>query len=136
MDANMRELALSGFMSNRGRQNVASFLIHDLGLNWSCFQRKTQITFAPLCVFLAIDWRAGADYFESVLIDYDVCSNWGNWLAIAGLKGGRINRFNVYKQVIFVVLIKYISLFFTYIIHIISMPCELVVSSMLSVCLL
>ena len=50
-------------MSNRGRQNVASYLILDCG----------------------VDWRQGADYFESVLVDYDVCSNWGNWLSAAGL---------------------------------------------------
>ena len=50
VDANMRELAATGFMSNRGRQNVASYLVHDLGL----------------------DWRQGADWFESLLVDYDV----------------------------------------------------------------
>lgn len=55
VDANMRELAATGFMSNRGRQNVASYLVHDLGL----------------------DWRLGADWFEHTLIDYDVASNWG-----------------------------------------------------------
>lgn len=76
VDACMRELNATGFMSNRGRQNVASYLVHDLGL----------------------DWRMGAAYFESLLLDYDVCSNWGNWVAAAGLTGGRINRFNVYKQ--------------------------------------
>jgi len=76
VDANMRELAATGFMSNRGRQNVASFLALDLGL----------------------DWRAGADHFESFLVDYDVSSNWGNWVAAAGLTGGRVNKFNVTKQ--------------------------------------
>lgn len=34
----------------------------------------------------------GADHFESQLLDYDVCSNWGNWAAAAGLTGGRVNR--------------------------------------------
>lgn len=63
IDANMRELNNSGFMSNRGRQNVASFLVNDLGM----------------------DWRWGAMYFESMLIDYDVCSNWGNWMYVAGV---------------------------------------------------
>ena len=43
---------LTGFMSNRGRQNVASFLALDLG----------------------VDWRWGADWFESLLLDYDVAS--------------------------------------------------------------
>lgn len=76
VDANMRELSSTGFMSNRGRQNVASYLVHDLGL----------------------DWREGGDWFESLLIDMDVCSNWGNWHAIAGLSGGRLNRFNMVKQ--------------------------------------
>lgn len=76
IDANMREMLLTGFMSNRGRQNVASFLALDLKL----------------------DWRLGADHFESLLLDYDVCSNWGNWVSAAGLTGGRINRFNIIKQ--------------------------------------
>ena len=47
---------------------------------------------------LRIDWRWGAEYFESALIDSDVHSNWGNWNAMAGLCGGRINRFNIAKQ--------------------------------------
>ena len=63
IDANMRELAASGWMSNRGRQNVASYLVHDLGL----------------------DWRMGAYWFERMLIDYDPCSNWGNWQYVAGV---------------------------------------------------
>ncbi len=63
IDANMREIAHSGFMSNRGRQNVASFLINDLHVNW----------------------QMGAEYFESMLIDYDPCSNWCNWNYIAGV---------------------------------------------------
>eukprot|EP00877_Chromochloris_zofingiensis_P000317 jgi/Chrzof1/10286/Cz04g35200.t1 len=76
VDANMRELALTGWMSNRGRQNVASYLALDLG----------------------VDWRKGADWFEHCLLDYDVASNWGNWVAAAGLTGGRINHFNITKQ--------------------------------------
>lgn len=63
VDANMRELNATGWMSNRGRQNVASYLIHDLG----------------------IDWRWGAAYLESQLIDYDPASNYGNWMYIAGV---------------------------------------------------
>jgi deoxyribodipyrimidine photo-lyase len=31
-----------------------------------------------------MDWRLGAAYFESQLIDYDACSNWGNWAYLAG----------------------------------------------------
>merc|ERR1719215_2350503 len=76
VDANMRELAATGFMSDRGRQNVCSFLAIDM---------KT-------------DWTYGADYFESALLDHDVHSNWGNWCAGAGMTGGRINKFNIVKQ--------------------------------------
>lgn len=78
VDANMRELLLTGYMSNRGRQNVASFLVRDLGL----------------------DWRLGAEWFESQLLDYDVCSNWGNWNYVAGIGNDpRENRyFNVIAQ--------------------------------------
>ena len=78
IDANMRELKLTGYLSNRGRQNVASFLAKDL----------------------QVDWTWGAAYFESQLIDYDVCSNWGNWNYVAGVGNDpRENRyFNVYTQ--------------------------------------
>jgi len=78
IDANMRELATTGFMSNRGRQNVASFLVKDLKVNW----------------------QMGAEYFESMLIDYDPCSNWGNWNYIAGVGSDpRENRyFNILSQ--------------------------------------
>jgi len=62
VDANMRELAATGFMSNRGRQNVASFFTIDMNM----------------------DWRFGGDYFEETLLDYDVHSNWGNWCSAAG----------------------------------------------------
>ncbi len=78
VDANMKELRLTGFMSNRGRQIVASYLCNDL----------------------KVDWRYGAAYFEEQLIDYDVCSNWGNWAYIAGVGNDpRANRyFNIEKQ--------------------------------------
>ena len=79
IDANMKELNLTGFMSNRGRQNVASYF----------------------CNELSMDWRYGAAYFEEKLIDYDVCSNWGNWSYLAGVgndpRGKRV--FNLEKQV-------------------------------------
>ena len=71
IDAGMRELAATGFLSNRMRQIVASYLIYGL----EC------------------DWRAGAAWFESRLADYDVYNNQGNWLYIAGRgtdpRGGR-----------------------------------------------
>lgn len=77
VDANMRELNQTGFMSNRGRQNVASFLIKELGL----------------------DWRMGAAYFESMLIDYDVASNYGNWMYLAGVGNDPRDRyFNIISQ--------------------------------------
>ena len=63
VDAAMIELNSTGYMSNRSRQNVASFLVNDLKLNW----------------------QMGAEYFESQLIDYDPCSNYGNWNYIAGI---------------------------------------------------
>ena len=74
----MRELLTTGFMSNRGRQNVASFLTKNLGINW----------------------QMGAEWFESLLIDYDVCSNWGNWNYIAGVGNDArgFRYFNIPKQ--------------------------------------
>jgi deoxyribodipyrimidine photo-lyase len=63
VDAHMIELKKTGWMSNRGRQVVASYLA------------KT----------LRLDWRLGAAHFESLLVDYDVHSNWGNWAYVAGV---------------------------------------------------
>jgi len=78
INAFMIELKETGFMSNRGRQIAASYLIYEL----KC------------------DWRYGAAWFEEQLIDYDVCNNWGNWAYIAGVgndpRGGRL--FNIDKQ--------------------------------------
>lgn len=77
VDANMRELLQTGFMSNRGRQIVASFLTKNL----------------------KIDWRWGASWFESALIDYDVASNWGNWAYVSGVGNDPRNRyFNIVSQ--------------------------------------
>lgn len=74
VDANMRELNATGYLSNRGRQNVASFLANDL----------------------RIDWRRGAAYFETRLIDYDPGSNYGNWAYIAGVgNDSRDRRFDL-----------------------------------------
>lgn len=78
INANMLELKQTGFMSNRGRQNVASYFCNELNM----------------------DWRLGAAYFEEKIIDYDVCSNWGNWAYLAGVgndpRGHRY--FNIEKQ--------------------------------------
>jgi deoxyribodipyrimidine photo-lyase len=78
VNAFMRQLVTTGWMSNRGRQIVASCLVHEFG----------------------IDWRYGAAFFEHHLMDYDVASNYGNWQYLAGVgadpRGGR--RFNQDKQ--------------------------------------
>ena len=65
-------------MSNRGRQNVASFLTKNLYL----------------------DWRYGAEVFESLLIDHDPSLNYGNWQYVAGVGNDpRTDRkFNMIKQ--------------------------------------
>lgn len=77
VNANMIELQKTGWMSNRGRQNVASYF------------SKT----------LKLDWRIGAAYFESMLIDYDVHSNYGNWLYVSGVGNDpRDRKFNVKLQ--------------------------------------
>jgi deoxyribodipyrimidine photo-lyase len=79
IDASMRELYLTGYTSNRARQNVASFLAKHLG----------------------IDWRIGAEWYESMLADYDLSSNWGNWQYTAGVGNdprGEARVFNPVKQ--------------------------------------
>lgn len=62
VDACMRELNTTGYMHNRGRMTVASFLIK----------------------VLLIDWRWGEKYFAQQLTDYDIASNNGNWQGISG----------------------------------------------------
>jgi hypothetical protein len=138
VDANMRELAATGFMSNRGRQNVASYLALDLGIDWrqgempavrrlrgACASAKDFTRPTGTAAALGTDfvgclgsqpvrsaWQqsptlapssaslrpAGADHFESLLVDYEPTANWGNWVSAAGLTGGRLNRFNIVKQ--------------------------------------
>ncbi|MFC6440673.1 DASH family cryptochrome [Bowmanella sp. JS7-9] len=62
VDAGLLELRYTGYVSNRLRQNLASYFIHQLKL----------------------DWRLGARWFEQHLTDFDVASNYGNWAYIAG----------------------------------------------------
>ena len=62
VDAGMRELNLTGFMHNRVRMLVGSFL----------------------CKHLLIDWRWGEAYFAEKLHDYEQSSNVGNWQWVAG----------------------------------------------------
>ncbi|MBT8245156.1 MAG: DASH family cryptochrome [Winogradskyella sp.] len=77
VNANMIELKETGWMSNRGRQNVASYFAKELKL----------------------DWRIGAAYFESLLLDFDVHSNFGNWMYVAGVGNDpRDRKFNVDLQ--------------------------------------
>ncbi len=77
VNANMIELQKTGFMSNRGRQNVGSYFAKNL----------------------LLDWRIGAAYFESMLIDYDVHSNYGNWMYVSGVGNDpRDRKFNIKMQ--------------------------------------
>jgi len=62
VDAGMRELNQTGFMHNRVRMLVGSFL----------------------CKHLLIDWRWGEKYFAKKLLDYEMSSNVGNWQWVAG----------------------------------------------------
>lgn len=79
IDASQRELLHTGYTSNRARQNVASFLAKHL----------------------CIDWRYGAEWYEMLLVDYDVSSNWANWQYVAGVGNdprGEARIFNPVKQ--------------------------------------
>ena len=78
VNACMNELKETGYLSNRGRQIVASCFVNEL----------------------AMDWRYGAAYFEQALIDYDVASNWGNWQYLAGVGADTREKrhFNLEKQ--------------------------------------
>ena len=77
VNANMIELKSTGWMSNRGRQNVASYF------------SKT----------LELDWRIGAAYFEEQLLDYDAHSNYGNWMYVSGVGNDpRDRKFNTQLQ--------------------------------------
>lgn len=79
IDASQRELIHTGYTSNRARQNVASFLAKHLN----------------------IDWRYGAEYYEMLLVDYDVSSNWSNWQYVSGVGNdprGEARIFNPVKQ--------------------------------------
>lgn len=62
VDAAMRQLAREGFMHNRARMTVASFLTKDL----------------------YVDWRAGARHFWDLLSDGEIANNAGNWQWVAG----------------------------------------------------
>lgn len=78
INAFIKQLNTTGYVSNRGRQLLASYFVHQLNL----------------------DWRYGAAYFEEKLLDFDVANNWGNWQYLAGVgadpRGHR--QFNIVKQ--------------------------------------
>ncbi|RYP06012.1 hypothetical protein DL764_003429 [Monosporascus ibericus] len=79
IDASQRELVYTGYTPNRARQNVASFLAKHLN----------------------IDWRYGAEWYEMLLVDYDVNSNWANWQYMSGVGNdprGEARIFNPVKQ--------------------------------------
>lgn len=102
VDANMRELAKTGFMSNRGRQNgkkdkeiereregvfdeggkktefekleTKKLTLHSFTL--SLFKTSHLPSVASfLCHSLGVDWRYGAEHFENLLNDSDTASN-------------------------------------------------------------
>lgn len=80
VDAGMRQLNETGYMHNRVRMVVASFL----------------------CKHLLIDWRWGEAYFAKKLLDYDLAANNGNWQWAAGTgcdAAPYFRVFNPYEQV-------------------------------------
>ena len=74
VDANIKELLETGYMSNRGRQSVALYLVRDLNQ----------------------DWRLGASWFEHYLLDFEPSNNYGNWNFQAGI-GHDIRKSNGFK---------------------------------------
>lgn len=63
INACMIQLKQTGFIPQKARQLVSSYLVHELGVHW----------------------RMGATYFQYILIDYDICSNWVNWNIVGGV---------------------------------------------------
>jgi deoxyribodipyrimidine photo-lyase len=78
VDAGMRQLAAEGFMHNRARLLVASFLAKQLNIHWT----------------------EGARHFFDLLVDGDIANNAGNWQWVAGTGNDtRPNRqFNLLRQ--------------------------------------
>jgi len=75
VDAGMRELNETGFMHNRVRMLVGSFL----------------------CKHLLIDWRLGEAYFAEKLHDYEMASNIGNWQWVAGCGADAAPYFRIFN---------------------------------------
>ncbi len=78
VDAIMHQLVNTGMCNHRSRKLAANFLIREL----------------------EFDWRKGASFFESLLADYDPCSNWVNWMDLAGLgpDSGEMRQLNYELQ--------------------------------------
>ena len=77
VDAAMRQLNQTGWMPNRARMVVASFLTKDL----------------------LIDWRKGASYFMEHLLDGDLCANTGGWQWSAGTGTDAQPYFRIFNPV-------------------------------------
>jgi deoxyribodipyrimidine photo-lyase len=75
VDACMTQINTTGFMHNRGRLIVASFLIKNL----------------------MVDWRYGEKYFAKKLVDYDVYVNQGNWQWVSGSGADSMPYFRVFN---------------------------------------
>jgi len=78
IDAGMRELWQTGYMHNRVRMIVASFLTKDL----------------------LIDWRFGASWFLDTLVDADLASNSANWQWVAGCGSDSAPYFRIFNPVL------------------------------------
>ncbi len=77
VDAGMRQLAATGWMHNRVRMIVASFLVKDL----------------------LIDWRHGERWFRHLLVDFDVTQNVGNWQWAAGTGPDAAPYFRIFNPI-------------------------------------
>jgi len=78
VDAGMRQLATTGWMHNRVRMVVASFLVKDL----------------------LVDWRIGERWFRRLLVDGDIAQNAGNWQWVAGTGPDAAPYFRVFNPVV------------------------------------
>lgn len=75
VDACMKQINTTGYMHNRGRLIVASFLVKNLQINW----------------------EAGEKYFAQTLLDYDVLVNNGNWQWVSGSGADSMPYFRIFN---------------------------------------
>lgn len=78
VDACMKCLSATGYLDHQARKAAAYFLIEEM----------------------KVHWLLGAGYFESVLLDYDPCSNYGNWQRAAGLSFDLKGRYGLNFELI------------------------------------